>query len=148
MIQEELQVVEDWVQPLIQRLRPVERRRLLLTLARGLRRRQSQRIASQRDPDGRPFEKRKPRRGQQRGPMFSRLRQAKYLRAISNPNTAQIGYNGRAARIARVHQEGLSERIEPGGPLVEYPQRRLIGWSDDDRQWVLAEAQNYLAGKK
>lgn len=144
MIQEELQVVEDWVQPLVQRLRPVERRRLMLTLARGLRRRQSQRIASQRDPDGKPYEKRKPRPGR-RGPMFRRIRQVKYLRTVATPGSAQVGYRGRTARIARIHQEGLQQRITPGGPLVQYPQRRLVGWSDEDRLWVLDEAQQYLA---
>lgn len=146
MINEELQVVDDWVQPLIQRMRPVARRRLLLTLARGLRRRQSQRIASQRDPDGQPYEPRK--QSKKRGPMFRRLRQAKYLRTIANPDTAKVGYSGRIARIARVHQEGLLDRVVPGGPLVEYPRRRLIGWSDADRLWVLEEAQRYIAEQK
>lgn len=146
MIQAELQIVEDWVQPLIQRMRPVERRRLLLNLARGLRQRQSRRITAQRDPDGRPYEKRKPRTGTN-GPMFRRLRQAKHLRAVADTAAAQVGYSGRTARIARIHQEGLSERIAPGGPLVQYPQRRLIGWSDDDRQWVIDTAHQYLAGR-
>jgi phage virion morphogenesis protein len=79
--------------------------------------------------------------------MFRRLRQARHLRAIADQNAARVGYSGRTARIARIHQEGLSERITPGGPLVQYPQRRLIGWSDDDRQWVLDEAREHLAAR-
>lgn len=144
MISTELQVLEDWVEPLIQRMRPVERRRLLLTLARGLRQRQSRRIASQRDPDGQPYEKRKTRQGK-RGPMFRRLRQAKHLRIEAHPNAAQLGYRGRTARIVKSHQYGLRERIAPGGPVVQYPQRRLIGWSDEDRQFIIVQAREYLA---
>ncbi|WP_425509281.1 hypothetical protein [Xanthomonas hortorum] len=34
---------------------------------------------------------------------------------------------GRVSRIARVHQEGLVEKVRPGGPRAHYEKTRVAG---------------------
>lgn len=150
MTDADLEALEDWVRPLLDKLEPSERRRLARTLAQGLRTRQRQRIAAQRNPDGSPFEPRKPQARAQsgfvrRGVMFAKIRQAKHLKARATPGEAAVGFLGRVARIARVHQEGLRARVEPGGPYHRYPARELLGLSAADRAWVREQLIDHLA---
>lgn len=79
--------------------------------------------------------------------MFRGLRKVKHLKALADPRAAQVGFAGRVARIARVHSEGLKDRVAPDGPTYHYPARRLLGWSEDDRDFVLAEVHEYLAAR-
>ncbi len=39
----------------------------------------------------------------------------------------EVGFYGRVARIARVHQYGLRDRVVAGGNDVQYEQRRVLG---------------------
>lgn len=59
---DDLERLEEWVSPLLAKLDAKARRRLARVVATDLRRSQRQRIKSQRNPDGTPFEKRKPQR--------------------------------------------------------------------------------------
>ncbi|MEK6383108.1 MAG: phage virion morphogenesis protein [Paraburkholderia tropica] len=43
-----------------------------------------------------------------------------------------LGFAGRVARIARVHQLGELASGAPCGPNVQYPARRLLGFTDVD----------------
>ena len=146
----ELDALENWVEPLLQRLGNTERRKLTRTIAVGLRRRQADRIKAQKNPDGTPFEKRKPRKGGKRGhikrqaAMFNKLRQLRQMKVSSNADSATVGFAGKAGRIARIHQEGELARVAPGGPLYQYPIRRLLGFSNDDREWVLDLLKDHL----
>ncbi|MDC8802563.1 phage virion morphogenesis protein [Halomonas pacifica] len=147
-----LRDLEAWAEPLLARLTPAERRRLARTIATELRRRQRERIAAQRAPDGTPFEPRKPQARRQAGfvrrqPMFTRIRQAKHLRTKAHPGQAEVGFIGRVARIARIHQLGLRDRVEPGGPVHDYAQRELLGYSDADRQLIRDLIIQHLAGR-
>ncbi len=119
------------------------RRRMLRALAMDLRRSQQQRIAAQRNPDGTPFAARRPKaRGKsghirrRKARMFAKLRQARYMKASADADTAAVGYSGRAAAIARVHQEGLVDRVSRRGPRVRYAARRLLGFTPEDREHV------------
>lgn len=137
-----LRDLETWAEPLLARLSPQERRRLMRLIATGLRRRQRERIKAQRDPDGTPFEPRKPQARGQRGfvrrsPMFTKIRQVKHLRTTgTTTDAARLGFAGRIARIARVHQYGERDRVTPDGPYYDYPARELLGFSEADRQWI------------
>ena len=147
---DELNALDDWLTPLIQSLQPTARRRLLRTLARHLRRGQQQRIAAQRNPDGSAFEPRKPRRRKNiraRAKMFTKLRQARHMKISAGTDQARVGYGGRIARIARIHQEGLLDRVSPGGPLYRYPARRLLGVTADDRAQALDAVLDHLSGE-
>lgn len=149
---DDLAELEDWLTPLVQRLGASERRKLARRLAVGLRTRQARRIAEQQNPDGSEFEKRQPRLADKRGrirrdaSMFAKLRQTRHLLATSSADGLSVGFGGRAARIARIHQDGLLARVAPGGPLYQYPARRLLGWSDEDQAWVMEQALNHLRG--
>lgn len=143
--------LEHWVEPLLQRLSNAERRKLTRSLAVGLRRRQADRIKAQLNPDDTPFEKRKPRKADKRGrikksaAMFTTLRQLRHLKIASDSDSAAVGFNGRSAAIARIHQQGQLARVGPGGPLYQYPIRKLLGFSNDDRDWLLQQLQRHLS---
>lgn len=68
--------------------------------------------------------------------MFTRLRTARHLRLQASDEAATIGFLGRTARIARVHQEGLRDAVKPGGPHYHYPARALLGLTDVEREHI------------
>lgn len=139
-----LQQFEQWAGGLLAKMEPAARTRLTRAVAKALRRSQQQRIAQQRNPDGSPFEPRKPKprlrdksgRLKRQHTMFAKLRQARFLRATGTAEAAVVAFTGRAARIARVHQYGLIDAVAPGGPRVRYPVRELLGFSAADRALV------------
>ncbi|WP_158935304.1 phage virion morphogenesis protein [Burkholderia sp. S171] len=142
---DELQALESWAGGLLSQLQAPARRAALRDIARELRRSQQARIAQQKNPDESAYEARKPRhvkklRGKQgrikRAAMFAKLRQARYLRAESDANGLAIGFVGRIARIARVHQYGESDRVAPGGVTYKYPARVLLGFTDAERDMI------------
>lgn len=121
---------------LIGQLSPQARRTLARDMAKQLRERQQKRIAEQRNPDGSAYAPRAPRLRRKQGrikrQMFAKLRQAKYLKARGTAEGAAVEFVGRVSRIANVHQFGLRDRVEKGGPEVAYPARELLGFTDDD----------------
>ncbi|TCP13768.1 phage virion morphogenesis protein [Crenobacter luteus] len=112
------------------------RRQLAREIATQLRQSQQRRIASQLNPDGTAFAKRKPqvrdRKGAIRRTMFRKLRTAKYLKIETSDTAAVVGFIGAVERIARVHQFGLRDRVQPGGPEAQYPARQLLGLTEDE----------------
>lgn len=135
---DDLNALEDWAAPLLERLQPGERKKLARDIARELRKRQVARIKRQENPDGSPFEPRKPQARAQSGSirrnvMFTKIRQAKHLKGRGLGDAATVGFTGRVARIARVHQYGLRDKVDRNGPYYHYPERDLLGYSDDDR---------------
>ncbi len=145
---DDLNALDDWLTPLIQSLQPAARRRLLRTMAGELRTGQRQRIAAQRNPDGSTFEPRRPRQRKAlraRGKMFLKIRRARHMRIDARADQARIGYGGRIARIARIHQEGLLDKVSPRGPLYRYPARQLLGVTADDRDHALDAVLDYLS---
>ncbi|HZH44254.1 MAG TPA: phage virion morphogenesis protein [Lysobacter sp.] len=137
---DELNRLEEWAAPLLARLQPAQRNALARRLATEMRRSQQQRISQQRNPDGTAYAPRKPRArekaGRVRRAMFQRLRQAKHLKAGGNASEVWVGFVGRTARIARVHQEGLVDRVSPDGPRVRYEPRALLGFTAEDVELV------------
>ncbi len=132
-----LHALEDWAGALLARLEPGARRQLNQQIGRDLRRSQQQRIAVQRNPDGSAFAPRKPRqlrakKGRIKRQMFAKLRQAKHLKVQSSADAIAIGFMGRVARIARVHQYGLRDRPQRGQADVQYDRRELLGFTDAD----------------
>jgi hypothetical protein len=59
--------------------------------------------------------------------MFRKLRNGRNLRAGATDFEAWIGFSGRAAEIARVHQEGLRDKPALKGRAIRYAQRGLLG---------------------
>ena len=142
---DELHAFEAWAGRLLAQLQAPARRAALRDIACDLRRSQQARIAQQKNPDGSAYAPRKPRhvkklRGKQgrikNGAMFAKLRQAKYLRAESDAVSLTVGFSDRIARVARVHQYGLIDRVAKGGPEHKYDARVLVGFSEADREMI------------
>ena len=115
-------------QGLIENLAPTRRRRLARELASKLRQSQAKRIASQRNPDGSPFEPRKPqarkKRGRIRRTMFSKMRTTKHLKTMATDSSATVFFTGRTEQIAKVHQFGLRDRVNARRQIfAKYPSR-------------------------
>ncbi|WP_080764658.1 phage virion morphogenesis protein, partial [Xanthomonas vasicola] len=133
--------LENWAAPLLARLQPGERRTLARKIGTELRRSQSQRIGKQQAPDGSQYAPRKQQLRQKSGrvkrtKMFAKLRQARFLKVSASPNAVSVGFVGRVSRIARVHQEGLTERVRPNGPRTRFSKREILGLTREDRQLI------------
>jgi len=130
------QALDTWAAAQLARLAPAARRRLARKLAIAVRRDQQKRIAAQQNPDGSAYAPRKPRAVARSGrirrkTLFGKLRRAKHLRIRATANGADIGFTGRTARIARVHQYGQRDHVAPRGPKVRYPRRELLGFTPE-----------------
>lgn len=140
----------DWSTPLLATLQPDQQRKLVRAIARDLRRHQAQRIAAQRNPDGSPYAPRKnaihATKGRLRAQMFRNIRTMAHLKAETNAEGAAVAITGRAARIARIHQEGLRDQVSPGGATVQYPVRQLLGFAAQDRERVRDLILKHLSG--
>ena len=147
---DDLQALEDWAAPLLARLEDKQRRVLARSIARDLRRSQRERIRAQTNPDGTPYAPRKPQKWRarqgslRRRTMFSKLSTAKWLKATSQGDTAVVGFFGNVARLAKTHQYGLRDRVDRDGPTIEYPQRQLLGFTDQDRETILESLLTHL----
>lgn len=143
----ELRALEAWAAGMLHKLEPVQRRRMLVDVARRLRTANAQRMRGQTDPDGNAWEPRKPpgpalrsqreqlrQQARQRQPMFAKLRQQKYLKARSQGDAAVVEFIGKAQRIARVHHFGETDAVNPGGPQYIYPARELLGIAQEDAE--------------
>ncbi|WP_115554082.1 phage virion morphogenesis protein [Xanthomonas arboricola] len=146
---DELTALETWAAPLLARLQEGERRKLARKIGTALRRSQSQRIGKQQAPDGTTYAPRKQQLRDKAGrvkrkKMFAKLRQAKYFKVSASPNQVSVGFMGRVSRIARVHQEGLTEQIRSEGPKARYEKRVLLGLSTEDHEIVRHQLLNHL----
>lgn len=146
-----LEALEDWAAGLLGQLEPASRNRLARELGQALRRNQQQRVIAQQNPDGSKYAPRKKRdlRGKQgrikrKAQMFQKLRTAKFMKVQGNGNAISVGFTGRIARIARVHQEGLRDRAERGAPEVKYDQREQLGFTDADLDLIRDGLLAYL----
>lgn len=144
--------LEAFAADLIAGLEPAARKALAADIARQLRPSQQKRIAAQLNPDGTPFEPRKPQLrhqvGKLRRTMFAKLRTARYLKASSTSDAALVGFTADVSRIARVHQEGLRDRVNrKTGLEADYPARRLLGFSDADETLIRDLVTAHLADR-
>ena len=69
--------------------------------------------------------------------MFRKMRRYALLKAGSTPNEAWAGFDGAAADIGHVHQEGGFDRASPKAPLVRYERRQLLGLTPADENDIL-----------
>ena len=56
-----------------------------------------------------------------------------------------IGFTGRVARIARVHQYGLKDRAEANAPAVRYEQREVLGFTKADLKFIRDRLLSYCS---
>lgn len=102
----------------------------------GLRRSQAQRIKAQQGPDGAAYPPRKKRKelkgkkGQikrQKAAIFAKIRTTKFLNGKATGNHVEVGFVGRVARIARVHQFREKERISNTGRNTNFQRDHFWG---------------------
>lgn len=132
------------IQALAASLNADSRRQITRELAIAERKATAKRITAQKDPDGKTWCARRPRRdrgGQirKRRKMLVGFRRFRHLRMKTSANGLEIGFNGRAARIAKVHHRGLIDRVEKGGPMHRYAQRKILGLNPDTILDLFAE---------
>ena len=138
---DDLQRLEEWAGALIAKVQPAQRRQLVRQVANDLRREHARLIALQVAPDGTPYPVRKNRKElrsksgrikRQKAAMFNKLRTNIYLKVQADANQASVGFFGKVSRLARVHHEGLTDKVAPRGPSFKYPARPLLGFSASD----------------
>lgn len=130
----EFKPFDDRLNGLISALTPAARRKLAGEIAKELRKSQQQRIKLQKAPDGSSYQarKRQPLRaktGRIKRAMFQKLRTSRYMKATGSENSAVVEFSGKVQRIARVHQYGLKDRPSRYARDVQYPERKLMGYS-------------------
>lgn len=147
----EFKPFDDKLAGLIAAISPASRRKLAAEIAKQLRRSQQQRIKQQKAPDGTPYQsrKRQPLRaksGRIKRAMFQKLRTSRYMKASGRNDAAVVDFTGKVQRIAQIHQLGLKDRPNPHAQDVQYPERQLLGLSQDDKQLVEELVIRHLAG--
>ncbi|HAU5821189.1 TPA: phage virion morphogenesis protein [Citrobacter freundii] len=147
----ELTPFDDQMAGLIGALSPASRRRLAAEIAKQLRAAQQQRIRQQKAPDGSPYETRKrqplrAKKGRIKRAMFQKLRTSRYMKASGRNDAAVVEFTGKVQRIAQIHQLGLKDRPNPHAQDVQYPERQLLGFSQDDKQFVEELVIKHLNG--
>ena len=147
-----LEALETWASGLLEQLQPAARNQLARSIGQELRRSQQKRVLTQQNPDGSKFAPRKKRdlRGKQgrirrKVEMFKKLHTATYMKARGDSNVITVGFTGRIARIARVHQYGLRDRAERNAPQVQYDQREVLGFTDADLDLIRDGLIDYLS---
>ncbi|MEF9957978.1 MAG: phage virion morphogenesis protein [Acinetobacter sp.] len=132
--------LNHWLDQIALRLEPTQRRELMRRLAQGLRVRQRDRIKQQRDPDGNRFVPRKRNQignRKRQGALFQKI--GREIKTEYSADKAAIGFGGRTAQIAKVHQEGKTIKPSRYAKATKYPIRELIGFSQDDEKWISEE---------
>lgn len=81
-----------------------------------------------------------------RGAMFRKLRSARYLKAGSTADEAWVGWIDPAvSRVARVHQDGGSDRPAAHAKPVRYARRMLIGLGSFELNALVGRLLGYIA---
>lgn len=147
---QDLAQLEAFAQGLIENLSSAARKSLARKIAIDLRASQAQRIADQRNPDGSKFEARKPqmrlKKGRIRRAMFAKIRLNSHLKYKSTDHNAEVSFNRKSERIAKVHQFGLRDRVSRIRTLtVQYPIRQLLGFSNADKDHIKDTVIDHLA---
>lgn len=129
-------------------LSPAARKAALQDIAKQLRETNRKRIAAQIGPDGQPFAPRiRQKKGRIRRGMFTKLRGNRWMKARATADEATVEFMGAAGRIARVHHEGLRDRVNRYGKEYTYPKRPLLGFSERDLSLIEEIMVNAVAGK-
>ncbi|WP_433589657.1 phage virion morphogenesis protein [Pseudomonas koreensis] len=147
-----LDALEDWAAGLVGQLEPESRKKLARSIGRDLRRSQQQRIIAQQNPDGSKYAPRKnPNLRRKKGrvklklKMFEKLRLARLFRFQGNENAISVGFAGRVARIASVHQHGSKDRAAKEAPVVKYRKREILGFTDSDLTVIHKHLINHIS---
>ncbi|MDI7699954.1 phage virion morphogenesis protein [Acinetobacter baumannii] len=145
----ELQALSDHLGHLLMQLSDAEMRKLEMSIARKLRTSQKKRITQQLNADGTRYVPRKDRLRNKKikikNKMFNAIKNAKYMRIERTPVGITIGFTGRVAFIARVHQYGLKDKVDKDGPTVKYDSRELLGFTPEELKMIEDDILSHLS---
>lgn len=154
---DDLSLIQTHIGGMLLKLSPVERTRATMVIAKYLRTTNAQRIKANIQPDGSAMVPRKPRVERKaalnkvrkkRDAMFQRLANYKWLKPSATFEEARIAFQGSAARIARVSQYGLRDKIEPKMSVTaQYPVRKLLGFAPQDELMIMDIMLAHLGGE-
>nr|WP_246873219.1 phage virion morphogenesis protein [Pantoea ananatis] len=132
--------VDAWLDALLAKLEPAERKKMLREVARDVRRIQQGNMTAQRAPDGSAWEPRRvsarTKLGRIKLKMFVKLKTVKYLKTKATGDSAEVAFVPAVQRLARVHHYGLRDRVSRRGMRVKYSERPLIGISAETEEAV------------
>lgn len=147
----DLELLTEYLGAMLHQLSDAERRKLEMHIARKLRSSQKSRITKQKNPDGSTYVPRKNRlrdkKNKIKNKMFNVIKSAKYMRMERTAQGIAIGFAGRVAFIARVHQFGLRDKVDRDGPTVKYDSRELLGFTDEEIKMIENDVLDYLSVK-
>lgn len=130
-----LHEVDAWLDALLAKLEPAERKKMLREVARDVRRIQQGNMTAQRAPDGSAWEPRRvsarTKPGRIKRKMFVKLKTAKYLKTKVTGDSAEVAFVPAVQRLARVHHYGLRDRVSKRGIWVKYAERKLLGFGSN-----------------
>lgn len=78
--------------------------------------------------------------------MFRRLATARFLRSGVDDQGVWVGFTGKVAQIASVHQYGLRDKPSLRAKAVPYPKRELLGITASDQEQLLDLLFTHLHG--
>jgi len=147
----ELKALTEYLGGMLSQLSDGERRKLEMSIARKLRASQKKRIGRQQNPDGSIYAPRKNRlrdkKDKIKNKMFNVIKNAKYMRTARTAEGIAVGFAGRVAFIARVHQYGLRDKVDKDGPTVKYESRELLGFTSDEIKMIETDVLSYISLK-
>ncbi|NKS46140.1 phage virion morphogenesis protein [Acinetobacter lwoffii] len=147
----DLELLTEYLGGMLQQLSDAERRKLEMSIARKLRASQKTRITRQQNPDGSAFVPRKKRlrdkKNKIKNKMFNVIKNAKYMRVQRTAQGMAVGFAGRIAFIARVHQFGLVDKVDRDGPSVKYDSRELLGFTEAEIKMIESDVLEHIAAK-
>ncbi|WP_210532289.1 phage virion morphogenesis protein [Pantoea ananatis] len=130
-----LHEVDAWLDALLAKLEPAERKKMLREVARDVRRIQQGNMTAQRAPDGSAWEPRRvsarTKPGRIKRKMFVKLKTSKYLKTRATGDTAEVAFLPAVQRLARVHHFGLRDRVGRRGIMTRYAERPLLGFEKE-----------------
>ncbi|SFX90451.1 phage virion morphogenesis protein [Pantoea ananatis] len=143
-----LHEVDAWLDALLAKLEPAERKRMLREVARDMRRIQQANMTAQRAPDGNAWEPRRvsarTKSGRIKRKMFVKLKTAKYLKTKATGNSAEVAFVPAVQRLARVHHYGLRDKVSKRGNIVKYSERPLMGINAEVQHTLQEHLINWL----
>ena len=140
----------QYTNEILQKMSPGERAKISRTIGREIRNSQKQRITSQQNTDGSSYAPRKKRlrdrmKGKVRNKMFSKIKSLTYLKVMSNADSIDIGFAGRIARIARVHQYGLRDRADKNAPSLQYANLLLLVLTEKEMTKIASLLEKHIS---
>lgn len=74
----------------------------------------------------------KAKKGRVKREMFAKLRTSRFMKATEGNDAAVVEFTGKVQRMVNVHQYGLKDKPNRNSATIIYPQRILLGLSDED----------------